>query len=53
MRWRSALPPMRITAISEREVPSAVRTTQALTAEVVAGYCERLGGEWVRPMQPA
>jgi DNA-binding transcriptional LysR family regulator len=45
-----ALPTMRITALSEREAGTAVQATQALTAEVVRDYCQRMGGEWVRPM---
>ncbi len=45
-----ALPPMTITAISEREAPSAVQAAQALTAEVVARYCTDQGSAWVRPL---
>jgi DNA-binding transcriptional LysR family regulator len=45
-----ALPPMTISAISEREASSAVRATQALTAEVVAHYCAGQDPAWVRPL---
>ena len=45
-----ALPSMTITAISERDAPSAVQAAQALTAEVVARYCSDQGSAWVRPL---
>jgi DNA-binding transcriptional LysR family regulator len=47
------LPTMTITALSERETPPAVRATQALTAEVVAGYCASMRPAWVRPLTEA
>jgi DNA-binding transcriptional LysR family regulator len=45
-----ALPSMTITAISEQAASAAVRATQAVTAEVVAGYCASVGPDWVRPL---
>ena len=44
------LPPMAITAISERGACSAVRETQAVVCEVVTRYCARVGPEWARPL---
>ncbi|MEF7616755.1 LysR family transcriptional regulator [Aquincola sp. MAHUQ-54] len=45
------LPSMVITAISERSAGAAVRATQAVTCEVAAQYCERMGEDWARKLE--
>lgn len=47
-----ALPPLVITVMSERGANRAVRETQALTTEVVAAFCDRVGDGWARRLDP-
>lgn len=46
------LPSMAISVITEGRVSTAVRETVGLVREVVAGFCERVGADWVRPLGP-